>query len=89
VYEKYASERPQSPAAAEALYQAASRYAALIQIYKTENQAKKSEESRARALSLAQKVVSQYGQQTDWAARAQLLVFFVGQDIPTYGNTSQ
>lgn len=84
-YEKYATERPQSPAAPEALYLAASRRAALIDIYKTEEQKKKSDESRVRALALAQKVVQQYPQ-SDWAARAQALVFKVQQDVTTYGN---
>jgi outer membrane protein assembly factor BamD (BamD/ComL family) len=85
-YEKYANERPQSPAAPQALYLAAARRAALIDIYKTEDQKKKSDESRAKAMSLAQKAVQQYPQ-SDWAARAQALLFLVQQDVPTYGNT--
>ena len=71
-YEKYAAEHPDSPDAAEALYDAAWRYAALIEIYKTEDQAKKSEESKAKAFAVAQKVASQTAQ-VDWAARAQRL----------------
>ena len=43
IYEKYVKEHPESPAAPEALYNAASRRAALIEIYKTEEQPKKSE----------------------------------------------
>lgn len=84
-YEKYATERPQSPAAPEALYQAAKRRAALVDIYKTEEQRKKSEESKARAIALTQRIVQQYPQ-SDWAARAQRLMFLVQQDVPTYGN---
>jgi len=84
-YEKYAAERPQSPAAAEALYLAASRWAALVDIYKTEEQKKKSDESRAKALALTQKAVQQYPQ-SDWAARAQALMFLVQGEVPTYGN---
>jgi outer membrane protein assembly factor BamD (BamD/ComL family) len=84
-YEKYASEHPQSPAAAQALYQAASRRAALIEIYKTEDKAKKSEESRNQALSLAQKLLQQYPQ-SDWADRAQVLLYLVQQGVPTYGT---
>jgi len=84
-YEKYANERPQSPAAPQALYLAASRRAALIEIYKTEEQKKKSEESRAKALALVQKAVQQYPQ-SDWASRAQDLLFKVQQGVPTYGN---
>jgi len=55
IYEKYATEHPQSPAAAEALYDAAWRWSALIEIYKTEEEPKKSEEARAKAVALAQR----------------------------------
>ena len=84
-YEKYVKEHPQSPAAPEALYNAASRRSALIEIYKTEEQAKKSEESKTRAIALAQQLVSQYSQ-SDWAARGQALLFLLQQGVPTYGN---
>lgn len=87
LYENYAKEHPQSPAAPEALYNAAWRRAALIEIYKTEPNQKKSAESKDRALALAQKVVSQYGQ-SDWALRTQRLIFYIQQGIPTYGNTA-
>jgi hypothetical protein len=87
IYEKYAKEHEQSPAAAEALYDAAWRYSALIEIYKTEANQKKSEESKNRALAAAQKVVSQYGQ-SEWALRAQRLIFYIQQGVPTYGNTA-
>jgi outer membrane protein assembly factor BamD (BamD/ComL family) len=81
-------EHPQSPAAPEALYNAASRQAALIEIFKTEEQPKKSEESRARAIAIAQQLVSQYPQ-SDWSARGQALLFLVQQGVPTYGNAVQ
>lgn len=85
MYEKYAGEHPQSPVAAEALYDAAWRRSALVEIYKTEDQAKKSAESKVRAIALAQRVVSQFPQ-GDWAARAQLLLYMIEQEMPTYGN---
>ena len=88
IYEKYVKERPQSPAAPEALYNAASRRAALIEIYKTEEQAKKSEESKNRAIALAQQLASQYPQ-SDWSARGQALLFLVQQGVTTYGNAVQ
>jgi outer membrane protein assembly factor BamD (BamD/ComL family) len=87
LYEKYATEHPQSPAAPEALYNAAWRRSALIEIYRTEPNQKKSAESKERALALAQKVVSQYGQ-SDWAARCRRLIFYIQQGIPTYGNAT-
>lgn len=88
VYEKYVRERPQSPSAPEALYNAASRQAALIEIYKTQEQPKKSEEAKSRAVALAQQLVSQYPQ-SDWSARGQALLFLVQQGVPTYGNAVQ
>jgi outer membrane protein assembly factor BamD (BamD/ComL family) len=88
LYEKYVKEHPQSPVAPEALYDAASRRAALIEIYKTEEQQKKSEESRGRATALAQQLLSQYPQ-SDYAARGQTLLFQVQQGVPTYGNDVQ
>jgi len=86
LYENYAKEHPQSPSAPEALYNAAWRRSALIEIYRTEPNQKKSAESKDRALALAQKLVSQYGQ-SDWANRAQKLIFYMQQGIPTYGST--
>ena len=88
IYEKYANEHPQSPTAAQALYNAAWRRAALIEIYKTEGQEKKSAESKGKALALAQKVTVQY-QQSDWATRTYRLIFLMQQDVPTYGNVTQ
>ena len=86
MYEKYAADHPQSPVAAEALYHAATRHAALIEIYKTDEQPKKSEESKGRALLTAQRIITQYAQQGDWPARARALTMLVEQGIPTYGT---
>jgi hypothetical protein len=88
MYEKYVKEHPQSPAAPEALYNSTSRRAALVEIYKTEEQPKKSEESKSRALALAQQLVSQYPQ-SDWSARGQTLLFLLQQGVPTFGNAIQ
>jgi hypothetical protein len=85
IYEKYASEHEQSPAAPEALYDAAWRRSALIEIYKTEANQKKAEDSKGRALALTQKILSQYAQ-SDWALRAQRLAFYMQQGVPTWGN---
>ena len=87
MYEKYAKEHQQSPAAPQALYQAAWRRSALIEIYKTEANQKKVDESKNRALGLAQQILSQYGQ-SDWANRAQTLIFYIQNGVPTYGNAS-
>ena len=87
MYEKYAKEHEQSPSAPEALYDAAWRRSALIEIYKTEANQKKSEEAKNRSLELAQKIVSQYAQ-SDWSSRALTLIFYVQQNVPTFGNAS-
>jgi outer membrane protein assembly factor BamD (BamD/ComL family) len=88
IYEKYATERPQSPAVAEALYDAAYRQAALIEIYKTEDQAKKSETAKAKAIAFGQRVTTQFPQ-SDWGARAQRLLYMIEQNIPAYGNAEE
>lgn len=85
LYEKYVKEHPQSPSAPEALYDAASRRAALIEIYKTEEQPKKSEQSKNQAVGLAQQLVSEYPQ-SDWASRGEMLLYLVQQGVPTYGS---
>ena len=55
---------------------------------KKKEQKKKPEESKAKAIALAEKAIQQYSQ-SDWAARAQALMFLVQQDVPTYGNAVQ
>jgi hypothetical protein len=85
IYENYAKQYSQSPAAAEALYHAAYRWSALIEIYKAEDQAKKSDEAKGRATSMAQRAIGQAGA-GDWGVRAQRLLYMVQQGIPTYGN---
>lgn len=85
MYEKYAKEHDQSSAAPEALYAAAWRQSALIEIYKTEANQKKSDAAKSRALDLAQKIIGQYSQ-SQWALRAQTLLYYVQQGVPTYGN---
>lgn len=88
LYEKYGNEHPQSPKAAEALYDAAWRYSALIEIYKTDEDAKKSDEAKTKALNLAQKIAAQFPD-SDWGARAARLAYLVQQGIPTYGKATE
>jgi outer membrane protein assembly factor BamD (BamD/ComL family) len=85
LYLKYAREHPDSPAAAEAMYDAASRLADLVQIYRTEEQPNKSQEAKNRALRVCQDLASRYPQ-SDWGARGAALLYEVQQDIPTFGN---
>jgi hypothetical protein len=88
MYEKYAEEHPQSPAVAEALYDAAWRRAALISIYPNEGKSGKVAEAKSRAEALCQRIATSFAQ-TDWAARAQALLFMVQQGVPTFGNQLQ
>jgi hypothetical protein len=87
IYEKYASEYPQSPAVAQALFQAAYRWSSLIEIYKSEEELKKSDDAKNRAIADAEKAISQAGAgQSDWGPRSRRLLYMVQQGIPTYGN---
>jgi outer membrane protein assembly factor BamD (BamD/ComL family) len=88
IYEKYVKEHPESPAAPQALYNAASRRAALIEIYKTEEQPKKSDQSKNQAIALSEQLISKYPQ-SDWSSRGQALLYLVQQGVPTYGNAVQ
>jgi hypothetical protein len=85
MYETYVKEHPQSPKAAEALHEAATRQAALIELYRERSEASQAEKAKAHARALAQQIVAQYPQQGDWAARAQRLIYMLDQGIPTYG----
>jgi SH3 domain-containing protein len=86
MYEKYADDRPQSPAAPEALYRAAWRRAALVEIYKTEGEPKKSADSKAASSALCQRILDKYPQ-SGYANRAQRLLYDLEQQIPVYGNS--
>jgi outer membrane protein assembly factor BamD (BamD/ComL family) len=86
LYEEYVKDHPQSPKAPEALYLAAGRQAALIEIYKTENNPSRAAGARARGIALAQRIASQYAE-SDLGPRATRLVYAMEQQIPLYGNT--
>jgi hypothetical protein len=85
IYEKYVAEHPQSPKAAEALYDAAWRQSALIEIYRQREDQKKADESRSRAIELSQRIAQQFPN-SDYAYRAQRLAYMLQQKIPTFGN---
>jgi hypothetical protein len=87
IYVKYVDEHPKSPKAPEALYKAAWRQAALITIYKTDNQQKKADDAAASAIALGKRLVSQYPDSTDWSSRASTLIYMVQTGIPALGNT--
>lgn len=85
IYENYAREHPQSPKAAEALYNASWRQAALVDIYRISNEGEKSSLARKRGIALAQQIVSQYPE-TDWMPRAVALTYKLENGIPVYSG---
>lgn len=86
LYEHYAHEHPQSPKAAEALYNAAWRQAALVDIYRINNENDKSANARKKAIALAQEIVTQYPE-GDWKPRAADLIYKLEHDVAVYGNS--
>jgi hypothetical protein len=84
LYEQYAHEHPQSPKAAEALYNAAWRQAALTDIYRINNDRSKSDAARQKGIALAQQIQSQQ-QDQDWKMRATDLIYKLQKKIPVYG----
>jgi hypothetical protein len=86
IYEHYAHEHPQSPKAAEALYNAAWRQAALVDMYRINNENDKSAAARKKAIALAQEAVNQNSAQGDWKPRALDLIYKLEQNVPVYGN---
>jgi outer membrane protein assembly factor BamD (BamD/ComL family) len=85
LYENYVKDHPQSPKAPEALYNAAWRQSALIEIYKTEDQAARSTTAAGKASALAKRVSTEYPD-SDWASKALALQYKIEQNIPTYGS---
>jgi hypothetical protein len=85
IYEKYVREHPQSPKAAEALYNAAWRQAALVDIQLGNHQAEKAERARKKSLELAQELVTRFPE-GDWKPRASTLMYALQQKITIYGS---
>jgi TolA-binding protein len=88
LYEQYAHEHPQSPKAAEALYDAAWRQAALADIYRIDNNRDKSEAARKKALALSQEIGSKYPD-GDWKPRAVDLIYKLEKKITLYGPAEE
>jgi hypothetical protein len=88
LYEKYVREHPQSPKAAEALYNAAWRQAALVDIYRINQEHDKSAKARSKAIALAQELVTHYPE-GDWKPRASSLLYKLEQSVVTYGSQDE
>jgi outer membrane protein assembly factor BamD (BamD/ComL family) len=88
IYTHYAHEHPQSPKAAEALYNAAWRQAVLVDIYRINNENDKSANARKKAIALAQELISQ-SPQGDWKPRTLDLIYKLEQNVPLYGTQQE
>lgn len=85
LYEKYADRYPESPKAAEALYNATYRQAVLVEMYAADDNKKRSEAAAANTQSLAKELQQKYAQ-SDFSARAASLAYRVQQGISVYGS---
>lgn len=83
MYERYAREHPQSPKASEALYNAAWRQAALVDMFKEQHQADKAEKAKRKAIEIAQEISGKYPD-GDWKPRAAQLIYVLQQGLTTY-----
>ncbi|MGC2697868.1 MAG: hypothetical protein WA738_18930 [Candidatus Angelobacter sp.] len=82
LYEKYAREHPDSPKAAEAIFNAAWREAVLVDMYKA-GEHDKSEKARRKSVELAQEIATRFPE-GDWKPQALELIYALQQGIPTY-----
>jgi outer membrane protein assembly factor BamD (BamD/ComL family) len=85
LYEKYADRYPDSPKAAEALYNATYREGVLVEMYQVGEERKRSEAAIANTQALANELKQRYPQ-SDYATRAASIAYRVAQQIPVYGN---
>jgi outer membrane protein assembly factor BamD (BamD/ComL family) len=84
-YEKYADRYPNSPEAAEAYYNAARRWAAVMTIYKGEGKEKKIPKAAERAEKDARKALKKNAS-PEWNAKARRLLYVVENRIAVWGS---
>jgi hypothetical protein len=85
LYEKYADRYPDSPKAAEALYNATYREGVLVEMYQVSDERKRSEAAAGSTQALASELKQRYPQ-SDYTTRAASIAYRVAQQIPVYGN---
>ncbi len=85
LYQKYADRYPDSPKAAEALYNATYREGVLVEMYLVEENRKRSESAAANAVALAKQMQQRFPN-SDYTARAASIAYHVQQGIPVYGS---
>jgi hypothetical protein len=84
IYEKYASDYPDGPRTARALYEAAYRQAVLTNMYEANGDHDKAEKAHEHCRALAEQLKAKFAG-TDYAWRAQMMVFKLDQNIPVFG----
>ncbi len=84
-YGAFAEQFPDSPRAPEALYETAWRLACAGDMWASDSNDKRSTEDRNRSVDTARHLAAKYPG-TDWAARADALVFKVDHAVPVYGS---
>ena len=87
-YLKYADQYPESPKAAEAMYNAVYREGVLVTMYEVEANKKRSDAAEARVEAMAADMRTRFGG-SDYTRRAQSIAFRVKQGIAIYGNDRQ
>jgi outer membrane protein assembly factor BamD (BamD/ComL family) len=87
-YAKYADEHPDSPAAPEALYDAAWRQAAAGDMWQADGEQKRAEEDRRNAHGIVDHLLQKYPQ-SPYAARGANLIFKVDQGVAVYGSSRE
>lgn len=87
-YLKYVDEHPDSPRAAEALYDAAWRQAAAGDMWTSDGDSKRADEDRRNAQSIVDRMKQKYAQSA-FTARGVSMMYKVAQGIPVYGSSRE
>jgi hypothetical protein len=87
-YLKYVDEHPDSPNAAEALYDAIWRQAAAGDMWSADNDGKRADEDHGHAKAIFDRLQQKYPQSA-YTARAASLVYKIDQGIPVYGSSRE
>jgi outer membrane protein assembly factor BamD (BamD/ComL family) len=85
LYQKYAQQFPDSPKAAEALYNAVYRQGVVVTMYTVQEEPKRAQAAVQRTQALAQELTDRYPK-SDFAARGASIAFRVSQGIAVYGT---
>ena len=87
-YLQYVDQHPNSPKAAEALYDAIYRQAAAGDMWQADNDGKRADEDRGHAHAIFDRMQQKYPD-SSFTARAASLLYKVDQGIPVYGSSRE